>query len=1284
MEEVNRNSLRASGQGNNSGGGDVADGDSQADAEVIPPRNPDITPVVGLGGSAGSIELLQQFFQNLPDDSGMAYVVVIHLSPEHESLMANILQRATRMPVLQVNDTVAIQPNEVYVISPGQQLSVDNGNLLTTDMSRAKGRHTTVDHFFRSLAESRGPEAIGVVLSGGDSDGAIGLKMIKEQGGLTIAQDPAEAEHQGMPLAAIATGMVDWILPVEEMAGKIIRFRQSGAKIQLPPEAPGGASPTVHPREERDEMALRDVLAFLKTKTGHEFGEYKRATVLRRIGRRMQVTETENLETYLAHLRTHPGECEALLQDLLISVTNFFRDKEAFDALETMIPDFFKGKTESDQVRVWVAGCATGEEAYSIAILLAEHASTLELPPQIQIFATDLDQAAINVAREGRYPEIISADVSDPRLGQFFTKEGDHYRVRRALRDTILFARHDLLKDSPFSRLDLVSCRNLLIYLNRDAQSKVFDTFHFALRPEGCLFLGTSESADEASALFSPIDKKNRLFSRRVVPRVGLSVPAGAATMMFAFHQNPKASMVGSPTVPPHLHGLIHAPLSRSQQAERRTWSELHYKLIETIAPPSLVLSKDYQIMHLSPSAGKFLQFSGGEPTMNLLNVIHPDLKTELRAGLFRAGKSKEPVEIPTVPLELEGIGRLVDISISPVGDMAPDFLLVLFRERDALLRDGEDSVESSDRPANRDVVRHLEEELDQMRFGWRETVEQYEASVEELKASNEELQAMNEELRSATEELETGREELHSINEEVITINQELKNRVEELSRANSDLQNLMASSKIATIFIDREMRIKRFTPATTELFNLIPTDFGRPLSDITHRLKYPEISTDARRVLKHLTEVEREVHDSRGHSFLTRMLPYRTSEEQIGGVIITCVDITDRKSADETRRWLSTVVESSIDAIFSFTMDGVIVSWNPGAERIFGYASEEIIGKSYEVLVPLAKQLDCGEIFGRLRQGEAIAPFDTVRLRKDGQLIDVSLSASVMKDETGEVLGGTAIARDIMVRKQAVEELKQARQELETRVEERTVELRKRIAQLAIMTSELTLTEQRERKRMAQILHDQLQQVLVAAKLRLEGWTPGDAWQNQEQISQMIALLDEALENSRSLAIDLSPPILCEGLGKALKWLCGTWMHEKYKLDVECEIDESIDTPQAGLRILLYLAVKELLFNVVKHSHVNQAVVELTVQATDRLRITVRDHGAGFDMDSLVGDSRSVTGLGLVGLNERIEMLGGKLEIRSKPEHGVEAVIIAPMKVQDHLISANPSFCDRGSAND
>ncbi|MES2661134.1 MAG: chemotaxis protein CheB [Verrucomicrobiota bacterium] len=1253
----------------------------ESDAVIHPSASADdagaVIPVVGLGGSAGSLDALRRFFLKLPADSGMAFVVVVHLLPEHESMMVSILQRSTTMPVAQVNDTVEIQPDHVYVISPGQQLSMSDGRLQTVEMPRQRGRHTTIDLFFRTLAETHGSEAIAVVLSGGDGDGAIGLKRIKERGGLTIAQDPTEAEMDSMPLTAIATGMVDWILPAEEIAGKIIKFQESGKKIQLPPVITDDRTqPLSAEQEEKEESAFRDILAFLKARTGHEFADYKRATVLRRIGRRMQVNEAESLEIYLNQLRTHPGETGALLQDLLISVTNFFRDREAFSALEGVIPDLFKNKTDSDQVRVWIPGCATGEEAYSMAILLCEHAATLESPPQIQIFATDLDQAAINVAREGRYPEPITGDVSEQRLAQFFSKEAGSYRVRRSVREMVLFAKHDLLKDSPFSRLDLISCRNLLIYLNRDAQGRVFDIFHFALRPEGRLFLGSSESAEDATALFYPINKKHRIFARRSIQRVGLSVPAGAPTLSFAFQADQKLPPV-IPLPPVPFLGLAGAgPLAKAEQTERNSWSELHYKLIETIAPPSLVIGRDQQIMHLSKSAGRFLQFAGGEPTMNLLRVVHPALRTELRAALFRASKTQAPVQITGIPVELDSVPRLVDISVEPVDDLAPDFLLVLFRERDVLHPDLSDSGSSpaSLLPEDRAVIRHLEEELDQMRLGLRETVEQYEASVEELKASNEELQAMNEELRSATEELETGREELQSINEEIITINQELKSKVEEVSRTNSDLQNLMASTKIPTIFLDRDLRIKRFTPSATDLFNLIPTDIGRPLSDITHRFEYPVIITDAARVLEDLALVEREVRTLEGQWFLARMCPYRSTEDQISGVVITCVEITERKAADETRRWLSAIVESSSDAIISFTMDGNIVSWNQGAQRIFGYTPEEIIGQSQALLAPPEKYQEKREILEKLRRGEAIDQFDTIRLRKDGQLIDVSLSISVMRNETGGIVGATSIAQDITLRTRAVEDLKHARQELESRVQERTAELRKRIAQLAIMTSELTLAEQRERKRMAHVLHDQLQQILVAAKLRIESLDDGDMAKREKDVAKLVALMDEALANSRSLAVDLSPPILGEGLGKALNWLCSIWMRDKYDLIVTCNIDDSIDTPQVDLRILLYLAVKELLFNVVKHSKVSEATVDLAIHDPGHLCVTIRDCGMGFDMEKVDGKNISVTGFGLIGLYERLEMLGGKLEIHSRPNEGVEAVIIAPMKKQELSIFSNP----------
>jgi two-component system CheB/CheR fusion protein len=1221
------------------------------------------TPIVGLGGSAGSLEALQQFFSKVPADTGMAYVVVVHLYPNHESALAAILQRVTSIPVIQVSQQVKIQPNHVYVIPPSKHLALADGSLQLLEMTRQKGRHITVDLFFRNLADACGSGATAIILSGGDGDGACGLKRVKERGGLTIAQDPCEAIADGMPRAAIATGMVDWVLPVGDMPLRIMQYRKGGRRIRLPAEE---ATRVAFSNEEREEACLRGIFFFLKARTGHDFSSYKRATVLRRIGRRMLVNGTEDLEGYLAFVRTHQGETGALLQDLLISVTNFFRDPEAFCALGAGLPDLFHGKGPEDHIRVWIPACATGEEAYSVAILLCEYTSTLEQAPQIQILATDLDKQAIESAREGRYPTTIAADVSEERLRNFFVEEQGGYRIRRIIRETVLFAAHDLLIDSPFSRLDLVCCRNFLIYLNREAQSRVFDIFHFALRPGGRLFLGSSESAEEAAALFSPIDKKHRIYGRRAVQRVGLNVPTGASTIAFAL----EPPMVGTPAlnVPAgttYLTGL--ASPGRSEPVQRNTWADLHLKLLECLSPPSLLVSKDHHdIVHLSKSVGKYLQFPSGEATMNLLRVVHPSLRAELRAALFRAAKAELPIEIRDITMEIDGVSCLVDVTLQAVDKVTDEFLLILFHEHDSTHAPvAETPCQASvGQEPKADVVHHLEEELDQMKLRLRDTVEQYEASTEELKASNEELQAMNEELRSATEELETGREELQSINEEIIAINQELKDKVEELSRANSDLQNLMASTNIATIFLDRELRIKRFTPSSTGLFNFIPSDINRPLSDLTTTLDYSDISQDAAGVLTRLSPVEREVRDITGRWFLARMLPYRTAEDQIAGVVITCVDITARKAAEENERWLSNVVESSNDAILSFTLDATIVSWNKGAERIFGYTADEIIGRSQNILLPSDRQEEKQEILAKLKRGESIEQFETTCLRSDGQLIDVCLTASVMADETGTIIGATAIAQDITLRKAAVEGLRLAKEELEERVAQRTAELRRRAGQLAFMASELTLTEQRERKRMAHVLHDQLQQLLVAAKMRISWTETLDPEARKPEVAKLIALVDEALDNSRSLAVELSPPILVDGLGRALQWLCCDWMGEKHHLLVHCHIDVSLDTPHEDMRILLFLAVKELLFNIVKHAKVMEAFVEVVAHDSQNLRVSVKDQGVGIPPHYEVKTNGSGSGFGLLSLRERLELLGGSFEIRSLPGKGTEAVILAPRR--------------------
>jgi len=1229
-------------------------------------------PIVGLGGSAGSIEALSSFFRRTPEATGMAFVVILHLSPEHDSSLPEILQRSTKMPVLQVSSMVKIAPDHVYVIPPGKNLTMRDGSIDLVDLERPHGKRVAVDHFFRTLADTHGAGASAIVLSGLDGDGALGLKRIKERGGLTIAQDPEEAAEAGMPRAAIATGIVDWVLPVEEMPRRLIDYRENAKRLKLPPvdvPLPGDAEQAARRQsvQKRDEAALQEVLSFLRMRMGHDFSYYKRATILRRVGRRMQVNGCEDTSSYLDYLRTHIGEAGALLQDLLISVTNFFRDREGFEALEAMLPDLFKGKSPGDQVRVWVAACATGEEAYSIAMLLTEYASRLSSPPQIQIFATDIDELAIETARTGIYPESIATDVSEERLRRFFTRQSGGYQVKRSVREIVLFALHDLLKDSPFSRLDLISCRNLLIYLDRDAQGRVFDIFHFALVPEGKLYLGFSESAEDATALFIPLDKKNRIYSRRPTLRSGLTVPLGSPPLTLTLRaphrpeNGPVLPLAGSPANFANLPSAPGAQIRSFGRGSGRGDSlvELHFKLLDRFALPSVVVDRSYNIVHLSQGAGAFLQFAAGEPTADLLRMVHPMLRADLRTTLYRAGKSHGAEKSTGVPFEAGGISRLVDIAVYPADEVAADMLLVIFRPRGNDERAPARPAQSADTSA---VVQQLEEELDHVKLHWQETVEQFETSTEELKASNEELQAMNEELRSTTEELETGREELQSINEELITVNSELKGKVEELSRTNSDLQNLMASTNIATVFLDLELRVKLYTPSTVLLFNLIPGDIGRPIAHLTHKFDYPRMVKDAEAVLETQAPVEREVRTLDGGWFLVRLLPYRTKEDEVVGVVLTCVEITERKRGEDARRWLSALVESSNDAIFSFSLaTGEIISWNKGAERIFGFTADEMVGCS-QIVAPPEYEDEKKAMLERLAKGEAIHSFETVRLRKDGSRINVSMSASVMRNDSGEILGATAIAQDITVRKQAVEELRQARDELEDRVEQRTHELQERADQLKRMATELTRSEQRERLKMSRLLHDHVQQLLVSAKMRLEGLARSGEAAAPKDLAAVVALLEETLESSRTLAVDLSPPVLNEGLAFALEWLGGVWMKDKHDLEVKLNLDHSLDAEGEELRALVFMSVREILFNVVKHAEVKEAFVDLYLEDPKHVNVKVRDHGRGFDLALLEAARSASPGMGLSRIRERLQMLGGTLQIVSGAGEGVEAVITVP----------------------
>lgn len=1013
--------------------------------------------VVGIGASAGGIAPLQEFFEQMKADSGLAFVVVMHLSPDFESQLAAVIQQKTSMPVVQVNEPVKVEPNHVYVIPPNHQLTFEDAGLRLVPPQQELGRRVTIDLFFRTLANAFGQRAVSIILSGTDSDGVIGLKHIRAQGGVTIAQEPGEAEFESMPQNAIATGMVDWVLRVEEMPGRLLEFVRNEHAMRLPPEivgleaadrkvedAPIGETVPDETIALADEATLALLLKHVRAHTSHDFSHYKRATILRRIVRRLQVNSVDSIPGYLQFLREHPAEVRALLDDLLIGVTHFFRDHEAFAALDANLPQLFAGKKHGDELRVWVAGCATGEEAYSIAMLLCDHAQTLGDPPSVQIFATDIDDQAINHARNGLYTATIEADVSPERLRRFFVREGGAYRVKKSLRDRVLFATHNVLADPAFSRLDLVSCRNLLIYLTREAQMQVFDLFHFALRAGGLLLVGGAESADHAHGLFTPLDQHHRIYVRRSVPRPTWRIPRLPEPIATPPRRRREASSAMLPRMAP---AAVEAAGDESQAStfegqERRSvlFGELHLKLLEEYGPPSVVVNAAYDIVHLSENAGRYLTFRAGEPSTNLIAVVNRSLRVELRTALFRASQSQKTIIIPAQRVQVDGETETIDLHVRPIrpDDSAHGFFLVLFEKKTEPLSEQAEAVERET------ISREVGDELHSVKEQLNATVEQFEASSEELKASNEELQAMNEELRSAAEELETSKEELQSVNEELITVNQELKEKVEELSCANSDLNNLMTSTDLATIFLDRQLRVVRFTPRVRETFNLLPADVGRPISDITHKLRYDKLLADAEQVLDRLASIEREIETEDGRSFLARIAPYRTIDDKISGVVVTLVDVTAIKRAEAevragTQRY-RTLFELVPVAVYTTDAEGTILEYNHRAAEMWGRSptrhGEKFCG-SFKIYYPDGRLMPHDECpMARVLRGEKLTQDDLeiVVEQENGKRLNVVVSPRAIKDANGLVVGAINCLHDISGRKQIEHALRESEERFRT----------------------------------------------------------------------------------------------------------------------------------------------------------------------------------------------------------------------------------------------------------
>jgi two-component system CheB/CheR fusion protein len=862
-------------------------------------------PIVGIGASAGGLEALEGLFSRMPLDATMAFVIIQHLDPKHKSIMGTLLRKHTKMKIVEIEDGVRVEPNCVYLRPPNKDVTIINRTLQLMDPQEGHGARLTIDSFFRSLSEDQGEKAICIILSGTGTDGTLGLKAIKGEGGMTMVQEEKQAKYDGMPRSAIDTGLVDYILPVEEMPQELIKYVRH-------PYIDGTTKAPV--LEERFENYAQKIFVLIRAQTGHDFSDYKQTTLRRRIERRMAVHQITRISDYVRYLQQKPAEVEVLFKDLLITVTSFFRDPECYEVVrKTVIPELLKERDDKavTSLRVWVPGCSSGEEAYSLAILLAEAMVERRGRLDLQIFATDIDQHAIECARQGVYPGSIAADVSPQRLKQFFLKEDNTYQVSKRIREMIVFATQSLIKDPPFSKLDMIVCRNVLIYMNQALQKRIVPLFHYTLKQNRFLVLGPSESIGGFTDLFSPVDPKWKIFKReeRILER--------------AAHY-PGVVLAG-PEPEPQREGKEKV----LKGGDIRALAEK--VILESYALPCVLVNEKYDILYFHGKNDRYLSPPIGEASFNILKMAHEDLRHKLSTSLRKAVRERKTVVVEGLKIRHNGQLATIDLVVRPLVEAAigQGLLMVVFEERtgSTMITKKTQGVRQAKRADPH--IESLEQELQSTKEYLQTTIEELETANEELKSTNEELQSTNEELQSTNEELGTSKEELQSTNEELATVNSELQDKVDELSQSNSDLNNLLAGTEIGTVFLDNDLRVKRFSAPATKIFNLIESDLGRPIRDITISVPLENIYSDINDVLKTLNRKEIEIRTREGELLCMRVLPYRTLENTIEGVVITFVDVTRIEKAEESVRRLATVVTDSYDAITRCTATPRLKRW-------------------------------------------------------------------------------------------------------------------------------------------------------------------------------------------------------------------------------------------------------------------------------------------------------------------------------------------------------------------
>ncbi|WP_426447254.1 CheR family methyltransferase [Paenibacillus sp. S-38] len=1175
--------------------------------------------IVGIGASAGGLEALQQFFDHMRPDCGLSFVVVQHLSPNYKSFMAEILTKNTSMNIYEAEHLMEVRPNCIYLIPPKKDMTIVGRTLQVTEHRQKAGLNLPIDMFLTSLAKDIGSRAIGVILSGTGSDGTRGVEAIKEHGGLVIVQDELTAKFDGMPNSARLTGIVDQVMTPQAMADYLIEWTSGEAEIEWEEaeEAPDHHSGL-------DLSSLPHFLELLQASSGIDFSYYKENSILRRIERRMNLLGLSTAEAYLHHLRSNPDELMSLGKDLLIGVTHFFRDPEAFGVIRTkVLPAILENKKREAHIRVWVAGCSTGEEAYSLAMLFDELISRQEQPYTVKIFATDLDKDSIEYASQGVYPESAVQSVPSEYLQSYFTQIGDNYQVNKNIRKMVVFAPHNITKDPPFSNLDLVTCRNMLIYLQSEVQQKVLSLFHFSLNPSGFMFLGPSETVGKLSSLFYPFDRKWNVYQQR-------------------------SRMAGSP-VPSAVEVSDSVDVTKVHQMARRGYSplreipsyrkpdELYTAFVDEHMPPCMVLDENNEVLHLSGNINPYLVLARGKPSWNIYKMVEAHLAVAIVTAVQKVSKEQRTIYYHDIKANNSDQSPYINLTVKPFSTKNKRFdKLVLVVFEDAGMPPPAPRIPETfdmDHNVNQRIV-ELEQELQRAE-------ESLQATIEELETSNEELQATNEELVAANEELMSTNEELQSVNEELVTVNTEYQYKIQELTDLNNDMDNFLVSTKIGTIFLDKEMRIRRFTPAITREINLLDVDYGRPIRHISHNFLYEGIVQDAETVLKTLVPIEKEIQSRRGSWYMMRVLPYRTGDHFIKGIVLTFVDITELKSANEELLKLSYAIEQSPSITLLANLEGMILYVNPKFAEVTGYAQTEMIGVHFRELNDWqASSVSFTEVWSTLSSGREWKG-ELQSRRKDGETYWESVRFLPIKDEDGRTLHYLRIAEDISDRKQTEELLRKS-------------EMLSAVGQLA-----------------AGIAHE-IRNPLTA----LKGFTKlmGTGGHNESYLAIMSAEL-ERIEEIVSELLVLAKPQAVDYLPKSVPSILQDviMLLDTQAIISNVEIETEIDEP------LPYVScvenqLKQVFINVLKNSveaMPKGGTITVRAKRTEdrRLRVSFIDQGFGIPESKLarIGEpffttKNKGTGLGLMVSYKIIENHQGTMQIFSKEGVGTTVEILLP----------------------